>query len=335
MAAVEKSNVKGALLSLGAFSLFATHDVIVKFLGASYETFQIIFFSVLLSFPLVVLMLMRDNTKGTLIPVHPWWSAFRTVAAIITGSCAFYAFSVLPLAQTYAILFSMPLLITVLAIPLLGEKVGIHRWAAIFVGLTGVIVVLRPGTTELGLGHAAALTAAVCGALANVIVRKIGQDERSAVLLLYPMMANFVLMAGLMAIVYEPMPIQHLGLVGLMASLSFTAGLLVIAAYKAGDAAIVAPMQYSQIIWAAIFGLYFFQERTDTLTWVGASIIIASGIYIILREALSGRSASSPVTQSRARPETATSPRVGIALMRRATNVEPGYRALAKQRGKD
>lgn len=330
-----KSNVKGALLSLAAFGVFATHDVVVKVLGASYQTFQIVFFSVLLSFPLVVLMLMRDNTKATLIPVHPWWTALRTVAAIVTGSAAFYAFSVLPLTQTYAILFATPLLITVLAIPILGEKVGPHRWGAVIVGLAGVLVVLRPGSTEFTLGHLAAVTAAITAALASIIVRKIGRDERSAVLLLYPMMANFVLMAAVLAFVYRPMPIEHFGLVGLMALLSFLAGLLVIASYKAGDAAIIAPMQYSQIIWAAGYGLLFFDDKTDPLTWVGAGIIIASGLYIILREVFSGRTENAPVTQSRVRPETATSPRVGVALMRRALSAEPGYQALAKHRGND
>jgi drug/metabolite transporter (DMT)-like permease len=90
-------------------------------------------------------MLMRDATQGTLIPVHPWWTALRTGAAILTGSSAFYAFSILPLAEVYAILFAAPLLITVLSIPILGEKVGRHRWFAVVRGLIGVLVVLRPG----------------------------------------------------------------------------------------------------------------------------------------------------------------------------------------------
>ncbi|MEL6642897.1 MAG: DMT family transporter [Pseudomonadota bacterium] len=304
-----KSSAKGALLGLTAFALFATHDVVVKTLGGSYATFQIIFFSVLLSFPLVVLMLMRDGTNATLIPRHPWWTALRTAAAIITGSAAFYAFSVLPLAQTYAILFAAPLMITVLSIPILGEKVGIHRWGAVVVGLIGVLVVLRPGAEPLGLGHLAALVAAISGALASTIVRKIGRDERSAVLLLYPMMANFILMAMLLPFVYRPMPIEHLGLVGVMATLAFAAGLLLIAAYKAADAAVVAPMQYSQIIWAAIFGLLFFDEFPDLMTGVGAAIVMASGLYIVLREAFGGKSTNTPVLQSRSRPETATSPR--------------------------
>ncbi len=309
MNAVAKSNVKGAGLGLVAFGVFATHDVIVKVLGGTYATFQIIFFSVLLSFPLVMLMLMRDTTRGTLIPVHPWWSALRTVAAILTGSSAFYAFSVLPLAEVYAILFAAPLVITVLSIPILGERVRGHRWAAVVVGLCGVLLVLRPGAQELNLGHLAAMTAAVFGALASVIVRKIGRDERSAVLLLYPMMANFVIMAAILPSVYKPLPIEHFGLLGLLSLLAFAGGLLVIAAYKSGDAAVVAPMQYSQILWASVFGLVFFDESPDRETIAGAAIIIASGIYIVLRESFGGNSIERPMSSTRLRPETGTSPR--------------------------
>ena len=152
-------NVRGAIFALLAFAVFSTHDVIIKVLGGVYSPIQIVFFSVLLSFPLATIMLMRDATPGTLIPKHPWWLALRTAAAVVTGVSAFYAFSVLPLAQTYAIIFASPLMITVLAIPVLGETVRLHRWAAVIVGLIGVMIVLRPGSTELTLGHAAALEA--------------------------------------------------------------------------------------------------------------------------------------------------------------------------------
>ncbi|MEL6168893.1 MAG: DMT family transporter [Pseudomonadota bacterium] len=331
MTSTQKNNIRGAALGLVAFALFATHDVIVKSLGGDYATFQIVFFSVLLSFPLVALMLMRDPRSGNLIPVHPWWTAFRTVSVIITGSAAFYAFSVLPLAQTYAILFAAPLLITVLSIPILGERVGPVRWSAVIVGLVGVLVVLRPGEAELSLGHLAALVAAVCGAFASIVVRKIGRDERSVVLLLYPMMANFVLMAALLPFVYRPMPVEHLGLVGLMSTLAFAAGLCLIAAYKAADAAMVAPMQYSQIIWATVFGFIFFDELPDAITAIGALIIITSGLVIVLRETFGGRSDNAPVTQSRVRPETGTSPRTLAGLPGRGSSALGTPEPLAKR----
>jgi drug/metabolite transporter (DMT)-like permease len=310
-------NAKGALLALLAFAIFATHDVIVKQLGADYSAFQIVFFSVLFGFPLVTLMLIRDPEPGHLRPVHPWWTLLRTVATVITGATAFYAFGQIPLAQVYAILFAAPLLITILSIPILGETVRLRRWMAVITGLVGVIVVLRPGATELTLGHFAAMVAAFGAALASIIVRKIGKDERNVVLLLYPMLANFVLMGALMPWVYEPMPVLHLGGIAVMSAMAFVASALVIAAYKAGEAVIVAPMQYSQILWATIFGALFFDEFPDLWTAVGATIIIGSGVYIVLREGGGAASDNTPVLQSRSRFDTGTVPRIS-AIIRNA-----------------
>lgn len=307
-------NAKGALLALLAFAIFATHDVVVKVLGGIYSPFQVVFFSVLLSFPLAAVMLMRDATPGTLVPRYPGWMALRTVAAVITGVAAFYAFSVLPLAQTYAILFATPLLITILAIPILGETVRLRRWVAVIVGLVGVFVVLRPGSTTLSLGHFAALVAAIGGAVASVVVRRIGAEERPVVILLYPMMVNFVVMALVLPFVYVPMPIEHLGMLGVIAVFAWIASRLVITAYREGEAAIIAPMQYSQIIWATIFGLWFFDETLDQATLIGAGIIISSGLYIVLRESRAGTSENTPVLRTRSRTETGTTPRVSLRM---------------------
>ena len=306
-------NAKGALLALVAFGIFATHDVIIKVLGGTYSPIQIVFFSVLFSFPLATLWLLRDQTSGTLIPRHPYWMIARTIAAVVTGFSAFYAFSVLPLAQVYAIIFASPLLITVLAIPILGEKVRMRRWIAVLVGLSGVLVVLRPGETELGLGHLAALAAAVGGSFASVIVRKIGRDERTVVIMLYPMMANFLIMGLLLPTVYVPMPIEDIGRIAIIAVFAWTAGRFLIAGYNTGEAVIVAPMQYSQILWATVYGAFFFDEYPDTGTLIGSAIIITSGLYIVLRESRSTTS-ETPVLRTRSRPETGTSPRIGPFL---------------------
>ncbi len=308
------SNSRGALLALLSFALYATHDVFIKVLGGLYSPVQIVFFSVLLSFPLATVMLMRDAKPGTLVPRNPGWVALRTGAVVITGVSAFYAFSTLPLAQVYAILFAAPLLITVLAIPILGETVRLRRWLAVIVGLTGVLVVLRPGQTELGLGHLAALTAAFGGSIASVIVRRIGNDERAVVILLYPMVANFVVMGAALAFVYEPMPITHLGMLAVIAALAWIASRLIVTAYSIGEAAIIAPMQYSQIVWAIVFGLLFFDESIDFYTAVGSGIVIASGLYIVFREARTTASAHTPVLRTRSRTETGTSPRISPVL---------------------
>jgi S-adenosylmethionine uptake transporter len=304
-------NLKGAALSLAAFGAYATHDVVVKLLGEDYTAFQIMFFSGLMGFPLVTMMLMGDRRDGTLIPRHPWWSILRSVSAVTTGVMGFFAFSVLPMATCYAIFFAMPLLITLVAIPLLGEKVGIRRGIAVIVGLCGVLIVLRPGGGDgFSIGHLAALGAAVTGALTSVIVRKIGQEERSVVLMLYPMVLTFFAMGAVMPFVYEPMPVEHLGLTAVMAFLGMVGGLGIIAAYRAAPAVIVAPMQYSQIVWAALYGWLFFDEGVDLYTAVGSAVIIASGIYIVLRESTPSISQNRPVLENRSRWEIGTLPRI-------------------------
>jgi S-adenosylmethionine uptake transporter len=308
------SSVKGALLSLAAFGFYATHDVVVKFLGASYTSFQIIFFSGLMGFPLVTMMLMADRTDGNLIPKHPWWTALRTVSAVVTGAMGFYAFSKLPLAQCYAIFFAMPIFITLMAIPILGEKIGLRRGMAIIVGLLGVLIVLRPGQVQLELGHLAALSAATTGAMTSVIVRKIGGVERSVVLMLYPMVASFLLMGLAFPFFYVPMPVEHLGLMAVMALLGLFGSVLVIAAYRTAPAIIVAPMQYSQIIWAAIYGYFFFDESVDVYTAAGTAVIVASGIYIVLREGTPRVSENRPVLSSQSRLDTGTVPRISLWL---------------------
>ncbi|SNX72917.1 S-adenosylmethionine uptake transporter [Cereibacter ovatus] len=305
-----KSNTRGALLALLAFAIYATHDVVVKKLGGTYSPVQIIFFATLLGFPLATLMLMRDRTDGNLRPRHPWWTLIRTVCIVTTALCAFYAFSVLPLAQTYAILFTMPLLVTLFAIPLLQEKIGLHRGVAIVLGLAGVLIVLRPGAEPLSLGHVAALLAALTSSLASVIVRKIGTNERSVVLMLYPMVANFFVLGCALPAVYRPMPLMDLALMGVIAAFGFIAMLMTIAAYRMAEAVVVAPMQYSQMIWAAVFGWLIFGEAADLWTWVGAAVIMASGLYIVGRESRRNVSENRPASQTRARPEMGLMPRL-------------------------
>ncbi len=307
-----KNNVVGALYALLAMGIYATHDVVVKLLGGTYSAVQIVFFAALFSFPIVTIILMSDRERDNLMPRHPYWIAIRTVCTVITGVSAFYAFSTLPLAQTYAILFASPLLITILAIPMLGEKVRIRRGLAVVVGLAGVMVVLNPSVTEFSLGHLAALIAAVCSAFVAVIVRKIGNEERSVVLMLYPMLGNFVAMGAALPFFYVPMQIEHIGLLLIISVFGIAGGFLVIKAYRAGEAMMVAPMQYSQILWATGYGYFFFGEDLEVNTVIGASIIIASGVYIVLREGSSDASSTKPVLQSRLRNETVTSPRASI-----------------------
>ncbi|MFM7444677.1 MAG: DMT family transporter [Tabrizicola sp.] len=309
-------SLRGALLSLAAFGLYATHDVVVKVLGATYTSFQIIFFAALLSFPVVSMVLLADKREGNLVPRHPWWSLLRSVSGVSTGALGFYAFSVLPMAQCYAMFFATPLLITLLSIPMLGKKVGIRRGLAVVVGLAGVLIVLRPGMAPLSIGHLAALGAAALGSLSSIIVRKIGKDERSIVLMMYPMLTAVVAMGIVLPWFYVPMPIKDVALMGVISLLGMCGAALIIAAYRAAPAVIVAPMQYSQIIWAALYGWLLFDEGIDAWTAAGSAVIIGSGIYIVMREGTPDVSKNRPVLENRSRLDAGNLPRISLWLRR-------------------
>ena len=308
-----KSQTSGILFALLAFAVYAGHDTVVKLLGGGYSPFQVVFFTALFSFPLSTLMMMRDPKPGTLKPVHPWWMAVRTVGVVIATATCFYAFSVLPLADTYAILFATPILITLFAIPVLGEKVRLRRGIAIVVGLIGVVIVLQPCNADLTLGHAAALLSSVCAALVATIVRKIGREERSVVMLLYPWIATFTIMGLTLPWSYRPMEGVHLAMNAGLAVLAFAALLMMIEAYKRAEAALVAPMQYSQMIWAIFYGWLLFDELPDLATFLGVGLIIASGVYIVFREARGGASENQPVLRTKTRAGGSGGPRVGTA----------------------
>lgn len=311
------TNGTGALFGLAAYGTFSTHDLVVKMLGATYSPFQIVFLSALLSFPLLTLMMIRDAEPGTLRPVHPWWMALRSLCGTATAVFVFYAFSVLPLAQVYAFIFAMPLLITLLAIPMLGEVVRLRRGLAVLVGLIGVLIVLRPGGSPLTLGHFAALAAAVFGALNSIIVRKIGKEERGVVMVVYPMLCSLIVTAIALPFIYVPVAAKDLLPFAVVATLILIAMMLLVAAYSRGDAIVVAPTQYSQMIWATIFGILLFDEYPEWQTWLGTAVIVVSGFYILKREAIPEVSRNAPVSRTRTRAGHTVSTRVGQMLRRR------------------
>ena len=291
--------VAGVLFALLGFVIFSSHDALIKVLGGNYAVFQIVFFSVLFSFVPMTLIMATDRTEASFVPHKPLYLLLRTGTVIIGMICGFYAFTVLTLAEAYSLLFASPLLITALSVPFLGEKVGKRRWAAVLLGLIGVLIVLRPGLQPLSLGHIAGLTAAVANSIGAIVVRKVGREERSQTLILFPMVAVLLIMALVMPGTYKPMPLLDLGVLAAMGLLLIGGQMLVLNAYRSAPAALIAPMQYSQIIWAAFFGFIFFSEIPDLWVATGSVLIISSGVFVVWRESSGSNSTRTPVTRTR------------------------------------
>ena len=196
---------------------------------------------------------MRPNLPGLV--------ALRCLFTVGGLLCAFYAFSNLPMAEVYSLLFSAPLLITLLAIPILGERVKLVRWFAIGLGFLGILVVLRPGSAPMTGGHIAALCAAFFTACTSVVTRKIGSREHSVTLILYPMLTNIAVSGVLCSFVYVPMAGETFVKLFAIGLLSVAGQMLMVTAYRTAEAQFIAPMQYSQMLWAILYGLMLFDEH--------------------------------------------------------------------------
>ena len=215
--------LKGALLALASFCAYACSDVSIKALGHGMNSFQVMFFSALCTVPFILAQMFWQDRRPSLRPNLPGLTVIRVLISLLGGWFVIYTFTHLPLAQCYAIFFTMPLMITLLAWPLLGEPVDPLRGAIILAGFGGVLIALQPGTTQFQLAHLTAILGAMTGALNSLILRKIGHREKSGVILLYPVLAQ-VLVAGLiMPFVWTPLTLSDwqvglqmgaLGLVG-------------------------------------------------------------------------------------------------------------------------
>ena len=274
--------LKGALFGLLGFGLFSLADATIKFLGGSYGAVQILAFMGLFMLPLIGLLWLREPVR--LRPVHPWLMAVRTVALIGNGLLVTYTFTVLPLAQAYAIFFTLPLMLTLLAAPLLGDRIDLVAGLAVVLGLIGVVVALNPGRVEFDIGHLAAVGGVILAAIHYLIVRKTGGAEANVPMLLYPVLgqtaAAFLLLPGQ----YVPMPPTDLAIVAGLSLAGFCGTLMMFAAYRNAAPIIVAPTQYSQIAWAAVFGALFFGEPMTLQTGIGMGIIALAGVLVIARQ---------------------------------------------------
>lgn len=274
-------SLRGALLALAAFGAYACSDVSIKGLGQHMSSLQVLFVAACFTIPLVLGQLLYHDRRASLWPALPGLTAARVAITLTNGALVTYAFTVLPLAQCYAMFFTMPLMITLLAWPILGEPIDRRRGFLVLMGFCGVLVALQPGSTELTLAHLAALGGAMLGALNSIMLRLIGSREKAGVMLLYPVAAQAAVVGLAMPFLWVPMSASSVGLAALMGLLGTAGGFLIIAAYRHARAIVVAPMQYSQILWASTLGILFFDEWPSPVAALGIAIIIAAGLMLL------------------------------------------------------
>jgi drug/metabolite transporter (DMT)-like permease len=304
--AVADSAAPAATAGIGmgalAFGLFSLMDALVKWLSASYPVPQILVCNALFALVPVGAMVVH---RGGLPQLHTRRLGLHLVRGVLGttgGFLAFYAFSRLPLADAYAIIFATPLLITALSVPILGEAVGWRRWSAVLIGFVGVLVMLRPGMAPMSLGSLAALGAACASACAILLVRKLSVTETTTSIAFYSNVTAVVLTGIAFSATFVVPSLLDLALMAASGLIGGTALLVLIAAYRSSPAALVAPFQYSQMLWAILLGALVWGDLPEPLMLLGASIVAGSGLFILYRETALGRRPTASLHPNAAAP---------------------------------
>jgi drug/metabolite transporter (DMT)-like permease len=284
-----RQRLVGIALMCGAIVSFSCLDASAKWLNQDLDPILTVWVRYVGSIVFVSLFVNPWTTPGVTRTRRPWLQAGRSVLLLGSTALNFVALQYLQLTETVSIMFAAPLLVALLAGPLLGEWAGPRRLAAIAVGFAGVLVITRPG---LGGMHPAAflsLGSAVCYALYSIATRMLASADSSATTLFYSGIAGFVLVTPLVPLVWS-LPDAALAwalMIAVGACGAFGHWFLILAHARA-PAPVLAPFTYTQIVWMMVLGFLVFGELPDAWTLAGSAIVIASGLYLLHRERVRG-----------------------------------------------
>ena len=281
------NNFKGILLMLIAMAGFTMEDLFMKKLSVNLSTGQIL---ITLGFGSSLVFALMAKSKGYKLTAKIFWSKGMLIRQFAEGIAAIAfitSLTLIPLSTVAAVFQATPLVITMGAALFLGEAVGWRRWLAIIVGLIGVLIIIRPGLNSFDPNVGYVLIAVLFVTVRDLITRKLPMNVPSTIVS-FQAFASLIIAGGILIFLSDQK------IVGLDKNqIYFVLGGIIfgvigyyciVASTRIGEAGVVTPFRYSRLLFAIIIGFLFFNERPDFLTLLGASIVIMTGIYTVLRE---------------------------------------------------
>ncbi|MEQ8699297.1 MAG: DMT family transporter [Bauldia litoralis] len=283
----------GAAWMMGSGICFAGMAGLIRYVAEDLHAFEIAFIRNCAGVLVMLPWAMRvglDGLRTRRMGLYVW----RGLTGIVAMLSFFWALSNMPITEATALNFTMPIFATILAVIFLGEVVRARRWTAILAGFAGVLIILRPGLEVVSLPALMALLAALMVAASVIIIRKASSTESPNAIVFY--MGVFLVPLSLppaLLVWTDPTWLQ-LGLAAMVGVLGTAAHQCYTRAIYAAEASAVMPFDFARLIFVAIIGYVFFGQTSDAWTWVGAVVIVGSGVYITQREARLGRKAAGP-----------------------------------------
>lgn len=276
----------GIALMAASCAVFAVQDALSRHLAEAANVLMVVmvrywFFA---AFVIVLGRAQAGSVRAAAATSQPMTQIFRGVLLAAEICVTVYAFTLLGLAQTHAVLASGPLMVAALSGPVLGESVGWRRWAAIGVGFLGVLVILRPGSAVLDTGALVALAGAFMFALYILLTRLVARRDGAATSFFWTGVAGAVAMTAVGAFRWEPLSGPDWAMMGALCLTGVAGHFLVIKCYEVAEASSVQPFAYLQLVLSSITGIVVFGERLHPATVLGAAIVVAAGLFTLWRE---------------------------------------------------
>jgi drug/metabolite transporter (DMT)-like permease len=275
---------RGIALILASTVFLGTSDVTAKYLSATLPSIEVAWIRFLTFAIIMVPAMLPGSPLCALRTRRPGLQLMRGIALLASSLFFISGLRFLPIAEASATSFVSPLFVTALSIVFLGESVGMRRWLATAVGLAGVLIVLRPGSSAF---HPAALfpiVSALAWACTLIMTRMMSGSEHASTTMTYSSIAGVCILSALVPLVWVT-PSWHDILFGILIGIASTAGQwIVVLAFRYADASVLAPFSYTQLLWVSILGFIIFGEVPDVWTVTGAAFIVASGLYTAHRE---------------------------------------------------
>ena len=275
--------IKAVIFMAIASVLFVAMHALVRDLSKDLHPFQIAFFRASLGLIVLSPIIFKNRfaiLKTSKIKLH----ALRGVLNAGAMLCFFYGLSITPLAQVTALSFAVPLFATLFAVLLLGEIIKIRRITALLIGFFGTLVIIRPGLIDFGIGPILILSQAIIWSLALMVIKVLTRTDSSLTIAIYAsiFLSPMVLIAAMP--VWQTPTVNQLLLMLIIATFGTIAQTFMNESLKLGETSVVMPVEFTRMIWAALFGYCFFGEVPDVFTWVGSILIFGSTAYIAIRE---------------------------------------------------
>ena len=275
--------MRGIVLMCLSTIAFSIMHGLVRFVSEVLPPFQIAFFRNIFGLAFLLPLLMRSRfaiLRTKQIGLH----ALRGVINMAAMLMFFTALAISPIAKVTALGFTAPIFMAILAVLVLGERFRIYRWSAIFLGFVGMLIILRPGLVAIDTGALLVIGSAALWAVAMIIIKIQSRTESSLTFVAYMGIFLGVFSIAPAVWVWQPFGLQTLGFMVLIGLFGSIAQMAISESLKETDSTALMPFDFLKLIWTAIIGVWFFSEIPDIYTWIGATVIFLSGLFIAIRE---------------------------------------------------